>query len=177
VRRWSSVVLGALVVAAVALAIWGGARRRDRSENGPLRSPVVAVSSGPLVIVPPLASSDTLALTPPDPTPVRPLPAGAPKAVHFGVVLVQYRGAQFANEAHRSKGEAYELARSLTELARHDFKAAVKKGDPGSVEDAGRISRGILESGPEFAVFTLSPNGVSDPIDTPRGYWIARRID
>jgi len=26
-------------------------------------------------------------------------------------------------------------------------------------------------------LFTLPKNGVSDPVDTPRGFWIARRIE
>jgi hypothetical protein len=105
------------------------------------------------------------------------LPATAPKTVRFGVVLIQYRGAQFAPEGARSRAEALELVRSLHEIARRDFRAAVKQGDPGSTDDAGRIARNILEPQLEYELFTLAPGAVSEPLDTPRGYWIARRAE
>jgi parvulin-like peptidyl-prolyl isomerase len=93
------------------------------------------------------------------------------------VILVQFRGAQLAPENAPYKTDALQRARTLAELARKDFKAAVKQGDPGSQEDVGRVGRNILEPPLEYELFTLAPGGVSDPIDTPRGYWIARRID
>jgi hypothetical protein len=105
------------------------------------------------------------------------LPSGSPKMVRFGVILIQYRGAQQAPPTSRSKDEAFALARSIAEAARTDFKAQVSKGDPGSMEDAGRIPRGVLEPASEYALFTLSAGGVSDPIDTPKGYWIVKRIE
>ena len=97
--------------------------------------------------------------------------------VRFGVILVHYRGAQAAPPTARSKDEALALARTLAEAARTDFKAQVSKGDPGSMDDAGRIPRGVLEPATEYALFTLSPGSVSDPLDTPRGFWIVKRID
>ena len=109
--------------------------------------------------------------------PPRPLPAGAPKTIRFGVVLVQYRGAQLAMDHPRSPEDALILARALADVAKHNFSAAVKRGDAGSLEDVGRISRGILEPWPEYHLFTLAPGDVSGPIDTPRGYWVARRIE
>lgn len=105
------------------------------------------------------------------------LPEGAPKSVTFGVVLVSYRGAQGAPQGTRSKEQALALAKELAELAKTDFKAAVAKGDEGSTTDAGRIPRGILEPAVEVALFSLDKNAVSDPIDTPRGFWIAQRIE
>ncbi len=101
----------------------------------------------------------------------------APKAVRFGAVLVQYAGAQGSKRDARSRAEALELAGQLAELAKTDFAAAVKKGDPGSVEDAGRMFRGILEPRPEVVLFSLAEDEVSEPVDTPRGYWIVKRID
>jgi hypothetical protein len=105
------------------------------------------------------------------------LPSGSPKMVRFGVILIQYRGAQGAPPSSRSKDEAVTLARSIAEAARTDFKSQVSKGDPGSMEDAGRIPRGVLEPASEYALFTLSAGGVSDPVDTPRGFWIVKRIE
>ena len=112
------------------------------------------------------------------------LPADAPKSVVFGVVLVTYRGAQGLPGAPRlpatvrSREAALELAKQLAELAKTDFKAAVGKGDkPGSMENAGRIPRGVLEPAPEYVLFSLAKGAVSEPVDTPRGYWIVQRIE
>lgn len=106
-----------------------------------------------------------------------PLPATAPKSVVFGVILVQYKGAQGAQQVTRSREEALALAKKLAEEAKTDFKAAVAKGDKGSMENAGRIPRGMLEPAPEYVLFSLPKEGVSEPVDTPRGFWIARRIE
>ncbi|AUX20233.1 hypothetical protein SOCEGT47_006980 [Sorangium cellulosum] len=105
------------------------------------------------------------------------LPAEAPKKVRFGVVLVQYRGAQGAPTTARTKEAALELAEELAELAKTDFKAAVNKGDKGSTDDLGYIPRGVLEPAPEYELFSLPKGGVSGPVDTPRGFWITRRIE
>ncbi|WP_437781565.1 peptidylprolyl isomerase [Sorangium sp. So ce1097] len=105
------------------------------------------------------------------------LPAEAPKKVRFGVVLVQYRGAQGAPPNARSKEAALALARELAEVAKTDFKGAVGKGDKGSTDDLGYIPRGVLEPAPEYELFSLPKGGVSGPVDTPRGFWITRRIE
>jgi hypothetical protein len=105
------------------------------------------------------------------------LPAEAPKSVVFGVILVVYKGAQGAPPTSRPRDEALELARTLAAEAKQDFKAAVAKGDKGSMENAGRLPRGMLEPAPEYVLFTLPKGGVSEPVDTPRGFWIAHRIE
>jgi parvulin-like peptidyl-prolyl isomerase len=105
------------------------------------------------------------------------LAAEAPKKVRFGVVLVQYRGAQGAPPTSRSRDAALTLAKELAEAAKTDFKAAVAKGDKGSNDDLGYIPRGILEPGPEYELFSLPKGGVSGPVDTPRGFWIVHRIE
>jgi hypothetical protein len=105
------------------------------------------------------------------------LGADAPTSVVFGVILVQYKGAQAAPVNARSREAALELAKQLALEAKTDFKAAVAKGDKGSMENAGRMPRGMLESAPEYVLFSLRKDGVSDPVDTPRGFWIARRIE
>jgi hypothetical protein len=105
------------------------------------------------------------------------LPSVLPKTVRFGVILIQYRGAQVASPVSRSRDEASALARSIAAAAKTDFKTQVGRGDPGSMEDAGTIPRGVLEPAVEYGLFRLGPGQVSDPIDTPRGFWIVRRIE
>lgn len=105
------------------------------------------------------------------------LAAEAPRSVVFGVILVQYKGSQGAPPSARSREAALELAKQLAAEAKEDFKAAVAKGDKGSMENAGRMPRGMLEPAPEYVLFSLPKDGVSDPVDTPRGFWIARRIE
>lgn len=113
----------------------------------------------------------------PDGTAVPPLPQGAPRSCEIGVILVEYAGAEGASKNARSKREAFELAQKLAGDARSDFHGAVRRGDEGSADNVGRVQRGILELAVEYFVFTLPVGGVSDPIDTPRGYWIAKRLD
>lgn len=109
--------------------------------------------------------------------PPPPLPDNAPRAVRFGVVLVAYAGAEDAPRGSRSKHDALELAEKLAAQAKTDFHAAVRRGDEGSADDVGAMRRGVIEPAPEYVLFTLPVGGVSDPIDTPRGYWIVKRIE
>ena len=105
-----------------------------------------------------------------------PLPKDAPKVVRFGVVLVRYRGAQLAPELAPTREEALLRATSLVELAKSDFAAAVKQGDVGSVVDIGTVRRGILEPATEYVLFTLPKGWVSPVVDTPRGFWVMKRL-
>jgi PPIC-type PPIASE domain len=105
------------------------------------------------------------------------LAGDVPKSVVFGVILVQYKGAQAAPGVTRTREAALELAKQLAVEAKTDFKAALAKGDKGSLENAGRMPRGMLEPAPEFVLFSLPKDGVSEPVDTPRGYWIVHRIE
>ena len=108
---------------------------------------------------------------------VPPLPDDAPKGVTFGVILVSHRQAQGARPGSRTKAEAKKKAVEIVVAAKKDFKTAVKLGDPGSTTNAGHIPRGVLEPAAEYALFTMEKKDVSDePIDTPRGYWIVRRV-
>lgn len=102
---------------------------------------------------------------------------GTTRSVRFGVVLVQYAGAQGAAAGARSKADAARLAQELSEGAKTDFRAAVRRGDPGSTDDAGRISRGVLEAESEAVLFALAVGDVGGPMETPRGYWIVKRLD
>ena len=112
-----------------------------------------------------------------DGTAVPPLPDKSPRSVRCGVVLVSYQGAQGAAPNARSKEAARELADKLAADAKTDFHGAVQRGDAGSSGDIGKIPRGILEPAPEYVLFTLAPGTVSDPVETPRGYWIVKRIE
>jgi parvulin-like peptidyl-prolyl isomerase len=105
------------------------------------------------------------------------LPADAPRQVGFGVVLVEYRGAQGASKAARTRAEAAAKAEQLRALADKDFAAAVKSGDKGSMDNAGSMPRGILEPGPERVLFGLRVGEVGGPVDTPRGYWVVKRLE
>ncbi|HMR77135.1 MAG TPA: peptidylprolyl isomerase [Polyangiaceae bacterium] len=181
-QRWSSVVLGLVfAVGMVVLAV--SARPKSAAQKA-------APSAVPEPVEPPAADvpTETHPIPAPElePAPAEDaeepsatkLPPGAPKAVRFGVILVTYRGAQFAKGDARSKKEAQELAAQLAGEAQEDFEKAVKKGDKGSVLNAGRIPRGVLEPSIEQVLFTLEKGKVHDqPLDTPRGFWIVKRTE
>jgi ADP-ribose pyrophosphatase YjhB (NUDIX family) len=105
------------------------------------------------------------------------LEAETPKSVVFGVILIQYAEAQGAPPGTRNRADAEKLASELVARAKTDFKAAVEKGDPGSTPNAGRMFRGVLEPAPEYVLFKLEKGEVSEPVDTPRGFWIVKRIE
>lgn len=105
------------------------------------------------------------------------LPTGAPRSVKIGVVLVQFAGAEGASSTARSKRDALSHAQALAASAKEDWKRAVKDGDSGSAEDVGRIPRGVLDAATEVAVFSLAPGDVSGVLETPRGYWIVKRVE
>ena len=108
-----------------------------------------------------------------------PLAVEAPKSVVFGVILIQYKGAQGAPPNAPPREVALERANKAAADAKTDFKAALATyGDKGlSLENAGRMPRGMLEPAPEYVLFSLPKGGVSDPVDTPRGFWIVHRIE
>ena len=106
-----------------------------------------------------------------------PLPEGTPKHVKLGVVLITFAGVQGAPPGARSKKDALEAAQKLASDARTDFHAAVIRGDSGSADDIGHILRGVLELGTEYVAFTMPAGTVSEPLETPRGFWIIKRLD
>ncbi|HTM46071.1 MAG TPA: peptidylprolyl isomerase [Polyangiaceae bacterium] len=109
---------------------------------------------------------------------VPPLSDKAPKSVSFGVILFTYAGAEGARDSAPSRQAALDRALATMPQAQEDFAEAAKKGDPGSVANAGRMSRGVLEPLLEYALFTLDKGKTfPEPVDTPRGFWILRRID
>jgi PPIC-type PPIASE domain len=116
-----------------------------------------------------------------DGTPVPALPATAPREVRFGVVFVSYAGAQPSvaggRTSTRSRADAKALAEKLVVTAHDDFHAAVQQGDGGSADDLGRVKLGVLEPAPEYVLFTLGVGAIGGPVDTPRGYWIVKRLE
>jgi hypothetical protein len=106
-----------------------------------------------------------------------PLPADAPKQVRLGVILLAFAGTQGAPPGARPKAEALSLAQKLAQDAKTDFHAAVIRGDSGSADDIGHIPRGVLEGATEYVAFTMPVGSVSDALETPRGYWIIKRLD
>lgn len=195
-QRWLSILLG---LAAFGLAVAVVVRTMSdkpalphaetRDAAAPATDAAKTKDGGPAVVLPlfPELAADAApgpeVPTPgglahfPDGRPVPPLPEGSPKSVKLGVVIMTFAGAQGALPTARAKKDALELATKLASDAKTDFHAAVIRGDSGSSDDIGRIPRGILEPAVEYMVFTMPVGTVSDPIETPRGYWIAKRTD
>ncbi len=112
----------------------------------------------------------------PDGRKVPELPADAPARASFGVVVIAYRGAESAPNDALEKTAALARAKSLVADAKSNFSEAVKKGDRGSMDDAGSVPRGVMEPSVEYVIFTLKKGEVyGEPVDTPRGYWIIKR--
>lgn len=176
-QRRSLVVL--LAVLAVAALFWRFGRPDRVPEQAPSAAPVKAAPPAP-------AAVETAAAAEPAPSSVPAagssdvpeLPKDAPRSVRFGVVLVQYRGAEMAPSDAPPKGAALDKAKTLVAEAQKDFAEAVKKGDRGSVTDAGSMPRGVLEPAVEYVLFTLKKGEVyGSPLDTPRGFWVVRRLE
>lgn len=112
-----------------------------------------------------------------DGTPFPALPSTAPQRVKIAVALFAYAGAQGVPENFRSREAALELAQKALSAAEPDFAAALAQADPGSQADLGFIKRGVLEPSVEQVVFQLEKGKVvKEPLDTPRGFWVVRRI-
>jgi len=190
-QKITSALLGALVLTVTGVVIWKSGPRSTEAVVVPIMT-AEAVASAPVPVPGSDAGKDDLDILD-DPSfqgvnGLKPgfalldgskapaLPADAPQRVKFGVVLISYRGAQRAPVASRSKAEALALAKSLFELAKTDFEAAVAKGDEGSTIAAGWMPAGVLEPAPNYVLFTTPPGEVGQPVDTPTGYWILKNI-
>jgi hypothetical protein len=171
--------LGTLLVGGVAFALLRGRPYRVAER------PAVATVTTTKPETPPSPPASELAENSASPTGLSPegpgtslLPNDAPKSVSFGVIVFTYRGAEGAPGGAPSKEAALARAKALLPEAQHDFDEAVKKGDHGSMVDAGSVPRGVLEPALEYALFTLKKGQISgEPLDSPRGYWIVRRRD
>jgi hypothetical protein len=189
-QRWVSIVLGVVVIALAMALAWQGMSHwhPPKLELDASADAGSGERDGSALLVfdfdasfEPVAPHEVrdggAGFTMPDGTLPPPLGPGAPRFVRFGVVLVTYAGAEDAPRGARSKHDALELAQKLAPQAKTDFHAAVRRGDDGSSDDVGSMRRGVLEPAPEYVLFSLPASGVSDPVDTPRGYWIVKRIE
>jgi PPIC-type PPIASE domain len=195
-ERQRTIGLGALFVIVVAVAaIWARIPHPPAPEAAATAAPAASSAATVAAPAPTPSAVATLeaavenALTPeeatsegfdllPDGRRAPHVPDSAPQQVTFGVVVFAYQGSQFAPPNARTKDEAKQKALAAAAEAKHDFAAAVARGDHGSTSNAGRMPRGILEGAAEYVLFSLAKGEVAaEPVDTPRGYWILRRID
>ncbi|MCH2110244.1 MAG: peptidylprolyl isomerase [Polyangiaceae bacterium] len=113
----------------------------------------------------------------PDGKPIPPLGKQAPKRIQLGIALFAYSGAQGVGPNFRTQGEALELAEGALKSAEINFDHAVGLGDPGSNKNIGWVRQGVLEPQVERAVFALKKGQILEkPIDSPRGFWVVKRI-
>lgn len=113
----------------------------------------------------------------PDGSSVPALKDSAPDRVKLGIIIFRYKGAQGASASSRSKEQAVILAKKAIETAKSNFEEAVKQGDQGSFDNIGWISQNILERSVEYAVFNLEKGALApEPVDTPRGLWVVKRL-
>lgn len=181
---------GPLAIVATGAVVWL-VNRAERPPAEPVRRATASASPSapPSAAAPPIID-DTPELpgsadpgqgfvgydTLPDGRKVPELPADAPNRASFGVVVIAYRGAESAPNDAPEKTAALARAKSLVADAKSNFSEAVKKGDRGSMDDAGSVPRGVMEPSVEYVIFTLKKGEVyGDPVDTPRGYWIIKR--
>lgn len=177
-QRWTVALLGVLLLAFIGTLVMNAGPKKNTTVSTPdAGAPQVQEGGGSSKAPEAGSASPDAAPGTQEAGPVADLPDDAPKHVSFGVILFTYRGAQGAPETARTKAEALALAKSVLPEAIDSFDEAVKKGDRGSRADAGRIPRGVLERGIEYVLFTLDAGAVyPEPLDTPRGIWILRRI-
>jgi hypothetical protein len=184
--RWTTVAIGLLFAAVIGIAIFKGRtpaeKHRPVATAAGVKKVTLAASAAEAAAVKrdsgPAPGELTRFDTLPNGAPVPELPSTAPKAVSFGVILFMYQGSQMAPTDAPTKAQALERARAVLAEARANFTEAAKKGDRGSTADAGRIPRGVLEPAVEYVLFSLEKGTVHDePLDTPRGFWVIKRIN
>ncbi|MBX3207874.1 MAG: peptidylprolyl isomerase [Labilithrix sp.] len=182
-QRWASILVGAAIILVVGWMTYDAESARPRAIR-----PAADVDAGTVAVAPSSPVDDAGAPSSEDldaglylPSlslgDASVMPSSAPRSVKIGVVLVSFAGAEGAAPNARSKKDALAVAERLGADARGDFHRAVSAGDPGSADDIGRLPRGVLDPRTEVSVFALSPGEVSDVLETPRGYWIVKRLD
>jgi hypothetical protein len=178
VQKSSTLAVGALLVAAVAVVVWraAGQNHHENSEISARKVPVPQGSMANNVLpTPSLPSIQPPSLFEP-PAWSTALPTTAPKHPRFGIVLIRYLGSQMAPSSALDKVSAFQKAVEIEKIAQKDFAKAVKLGDRGSSVDLGTWDRQVLEPQLEYQLFTLKVGQVKGPLDTPRGYWIVKRV-
>jgi hypothetical protein len=184
VERALSIASALAMVLLAALVTWKSSPRVAGARAAPPEPIQVDAGAGPNPSPKsPVSEGVDAAAAPPSDVPAvaadKPgdVPGTGPKRVRLGVILVSYAGAQDGPDKGRSKAEALALATRLADDAKTDFHAAAQRGDSGSSDDIGVVTRGVLEPGLEATLFALPVKTVSEAIDTPRGYWIVKRLE
>jgi len=111
--------------------------------------------------------------------------ASAPELVEVRVLVVAFEGAQGARaDVKRTKQQALERAQMLERMAKSGDKLAelVRKYSdrPGANEDFGLFRLRPAQPGAfgkevAKAALALSPGSISDPVETPQGYFVIER--
>lgn len=114
-----------------------------------------------------------------------PVAAPMPELIEVRVLVVAYQGAEGASpQVTRSKDEALERARMLARMAKSGDRLAelVRKYSdrPGASEDLGLFRLRPAQPGAfgkqvAQAAAALEPGTISDPIETPQGYFVIER--
>jgi len=113
----------------------------------------------------------------PDGSAVPPLPADAPSKIRLAVALFRYAGAEGSSPKDRTRQSALAAATEAQSLAQESFRRAIAKADPGSNEDIGWVRLGVLEKRVEFEAFRLKSGELAGaPLETPRGFWVVKRV-
>jgi peptidyl-prolyl cis-trans isomerase SurA len=109
----------------------------------------------------------------------------APELVEVRVLVVAFEGAQGARpDVKRTKEQALERAQMLERMAKSGDKLAelVRKYSdrPGANEDFGLFRLRPAQPGAfgkevAQAALALTPGSISDPVDTPQGYFVIER--
>ena len=95
---------------------------------------------------------------------------------HDEVDLLMKRLEEEELEGQDKTSVFFELADKLAKEAKEDFAAAAKQADVG-LDNAGEMRRGVLEPGPEYTLFNLAVGDVGGPVDSPRGFYVFKRIE
>jgi hypothetical protein len=170
--RSSSLTACALVL--LALPLFGC------NENHP-PAPVASAAASAVVAPPPVEPAPSAADPAPSTTAVLP-PREIAGAAH---ILVAYSGAELAAKTvTRSKDTAKKRAAEALDKIKKDkmpFEEAAKKysDDPGSKDLGGAIGNFERNAMPEAfskATFDMKVGGISDVVETPRGFHIIKRM-
>lgn len=190
-RRAPTIWAAVVVLGVLGLAYRDG--KQQKAEDRKVSEPAFSVTQGSPEDVeaeppgePPLpaetglpepSASSTLFHMMPDGSPVPALSPSTPERIKLGIAIFRYKGTQGSSDSTRSRDAALALAQEAVKTGQEDFANAVKKGDRGSSDNIGWIDQRILERAVEYAVFSLEKGEISsEPIDTPRGFWVAKRL-
>ena len=119
-----------------------------------------------------------------DGTPVPPLPLTRPRQVRFGVVLVSYAGAQPSAAGGSRPADALARPTRCALAAEAPARPRSRTSTPRcSRATAARPTTWVASSWasssrrPSTCSSRWASTAVGGPVDTPRGYWIVKRLE